>query len=318
MQTNYPLVELSPLPSLLPISPLMPRSKPKGGMNHAGWLLPLFAFVVAAIPISVHAFPPAPHHTIFGMVRDENGQALRIDGAKVIFYRSGVEVLREDIQAGRLLDQNYQIRLRMDMLRAGTRTYSGLAQNAGATFSIGVLLNDVVYYPIEMSTPRFIGQPGQRTRLDLTLGVDSDGDGIPDAWEQSQLYAAGFMPVNDAWDLSLLNRDGDFDGDGISNWQEYIAGTFATDPTDYLALRMIEAQGAHARLSFFSIYAKTYSVEVSSDLTTWTPVSLYLTDPDLPATAVAQASLVADTTAIVDIYAALNVGTKTFYRLKVR
>jgi len=28
----------------------------------------------------LHAFPPAPFHTIYGMVRDENGQALRADG----------------------------------------------------------------------------------------------------------------------------------------------------------------------------------------------------------------------------------------------
>jgi len=49
------------------------------------------------------------------------------------------------------------------------------------------------------------------------------------------------MPGQNGWDLSLLTRDGDFDGDGISNWQEYIAGTFATDPTDYLSLRVTEA-----------------------------------------------------------------------------
>jgi hypothetical protein len=153
------------------------------------------------------------------MVRDENGQALDVEGAQVVFYKSGVEVMRSDVQTTNLLDQNYQLRLRMDMQRPGTSSYTNLANTSGLSFSLGVILHDVVYYPIEMSAPRPLGKPGQRVRLDLTLGVDSDGDGIPDAWEQSQLYAGGVVPGDNGWDLSLLNRDGDFDGDGTSNWQ---------------------------------------------------------------------------------------------------
>ncbi len=314
----------------------MPRPQPLHGAPASACFGPAAVFRFAALaataltlalslaPTPLAAFPPAPFHTIFGMIRDEQGQTLRVDGAQIIFYRSGTEVLREPIKEGRLLDQNYQIRLRMDMLRPGTRSYTGLAHNSGSSFSIGILLHDVVYYPIEMSVTRNVGQPGQRTRLDLTLGVDSDGDGIPDAWEQSQLYAAGIYPVNDTWDLSQLNRDGDFDRDGLSNYQEYIAGTFATDATDYLALRLVEATGTCATLSFFSIYGKVYSVESSTDLQTWTAAPLYLTDPDdvsddSAPTPVSQASLQATSTAIVNIYAATATsGTRNFYRLKVR
>lgn|GEM_PF-4352921 len=39
--------------------------------------------ILGALPLLgalLHAFPPAPFHTIYGMVRDENGQALRADG----------------------------------------------------------------------------------------------------------------------------------------------------------------------------------------------------------------------------------------------
>lgn len=316
-----------PRPHLPHGAPAFPRIASALALRLATLVLAALSVALSLAPTPLAAFPPAPFHTIYGMIRDENGQTLRVEGAQVIFYRSGTEVLRETIQEGRLLDQNYQIRLRMDMLRPGTRTYTGVAHNSGSAFSIGILLHDVVYYPIEMSVTRNVGQPGQRTRLDLTLGVDSDGDGIPDAWEQSQLYAAGYYPVDDTWDLSLLDRDGDFDRDGLSNYQEYIAGTFATDATDYLALRLIEATGAHAQLSFFSIYGKVYSVESSTDLQTWTAAPLYLTDPDatsedpqvvLP-TPVSQASLQATSTAIINIYAATAAsGTRNFYRLKVR
>src|SRR6185503_5346912 len=49
-------------------------------------------------------------------------------------------------------------------------------------------------------------------------GGDTDGDGMPDAWE----IQYGLNPTNAA-DANL-----DLDGDGMSNRQEYIAGT---DPT---------------------------------------------------------------------------------------
>lgn len=264
------------------------------------------------------------------MVRDENGQALDVEGAQVVFYKNGVEVHRSDIQATDRLDQNYQLRLRMDMQRPGTLSYTSLANSPGLAFSLGVVLHDVVYYPIEMSTPRTLGKPGERIRLDLTLGIDADGDGIPDAWEQSQLYAGGILPGETGWDLSLLNRDGDFDGDGIPNWNEYIAGTFAADPTDYLALQIIAPLASHVQLRFFSIYGKVYSLESSTDLTTWTPATLYLSnpepppiDPELPPSLpfippAPQAALRSEATDFVDLYAPADASGRTFYRLKVR
>lgn len=300
----------------------MPFSQLNRWRSRTGWLLPLLGGLLA--PVSLHAFPPAPFHTLYGMVRDENGDVLRVEGAQVVFYKGAVEVLRQTIAEGALLDQNYQIRLRMDMQRPGTASYTSLANSSGAAFSLGVVLHDIVYYPIEMSAPRAVGKPGERIRLDLTLGVDSDGDGIPDAWEQSQLYAGGVMPGENGWDLSLLDRDGDFDRDGIPNWNEYIAGTFAADPTDYLALQIVEPLANHVRLRFFSIYGKVYSLESSTDLQTWTAASLYLRDPestdsdDVANPPAPQASLRAEATDFVDLYAPSSAGSRTFYRLKVR
>ena len=276
------------------------------------------------------------------MVRDENGQTLRVDGASVSFYRNTTVVLTETIRESAQLDQNYQIRLRMDMLRAGTQSYTDLANSTGTAFTLGIVLRNVVYYPIEMSTPHAIGKPGERVRLDLTLGADSDLDGIPDAWEQSQLHAAGKTPGANGWDLSLLDRYGDFDGDGISNWNEYLAGTYATDPTQFLSLRISAKFPASVRLTFFSIYGKKYSLETSPDLAEWSPASLYLSnpaedhdgsapddpddpkDPEFPADTfredappAAQTSLLAADTALVNIYATAGAGP-VFYRLKVR
>jgi len=43
---------------------------------------------------------------------------------------------------------------------------------------------------------------------------DSDGDGLPDEWERANGLVVG---VDDRW--------GDEDGDGVGNWEEYVAGT---------------------------------------------------------------------------------------------
>lgn len=302
----------------------------------AGLAVALFA----ASCLTLGAFPPAPFYTLHGMVRDENGQTLRVDGARVAFYRNTTELFSETIKESTQLDQNYQLRMRMDMLRAGTQSYSELANTTGTAFSLRVVMHDVPYLPIEMSSPRLIGKPGERTRLDLTLGVDSDGDGIPDAWEQSQLYAGGIAPGENGWDLSLLDRDGDFDRDGVSNWDEYIAGTFATDPTHFLAVRFSARFPDSVRLTFSSIYGRRYSLETTTDLVTWSPAPLYLSNPadpfggapntgeprplELPADKyrpdsppAAQPSLLATGTGLVNIYATAASGP-VFYRLKVR
>ena len=291
------------------------------------------AFAFAVLLSTSYAFPPAPFFTLYGTVRDEQGQMLRVGGAVVIFYKNGVEKLRQTILENTELDQNYQIRLRMDMQRGGTVSYSDLANEAGSSFSMAILIHNIAYQPIEMSITRTVGQSGQRVRLDLTLGVDSDGDGLPDAWEESQLFAAGVIPGLNGWDLSLITRNGDFDHDGISNYDEYVTGTFATDPTDYLSLRIVGKSASSAHLQFFSIYGKRYALETSSDLKTWSPASFYLSSPDPvpvdpsnfaapppPAPPIAQSSLQATSTGVTDIYAnpAADSARAFFYRLKVR
>lgn len=270
------------------------------------------------------AFPPAPFGTIHGMVRNEYGEALRVDGASVVFFQNGKEVHRTTIRPSELPNQNYQFRLRMDMQRPGTARYSDLAQNPGKAFTLAVEVNNVLYYPIEMSTPPAVGKPGERTRINLTLGVDANGDGLPDAWQQSQLYAADILPDENGWRYDLLGRNGDFDGDGITNHAEYIAGTYATDGTDFLALKIVEKQAASVRLKFRSIIGRTYTLETSPDMRTWSTVPLYATNPEPPdppagfTKPATQNRFEAQTTAPVEIFSDLQTSPKTFYRLIVR
>lgn len=88
-------------------------------------------------------------------------------------------------------------------------------------------------------------------------GVDLDGDGLGDLW--AAFYnATGLQPSNDD------------DGDGATNQEEEIAGT---DPLDRLSVFGTHAQlSSHGlRLSWMAHSGKRYQVELTDDLTTWSP-----------------------------------------------
>ena len=274
-------------------------------------LLALYYAITAA-----KAFPPAPFYTIYGDVRDENGVLIPGEGAAVLLYQNSKEILRQEITASGNKDYNYQLRMRIDMLRSSTTSYSSIALAIGSTYTLGVNVGGQVFYPIEVTHPPAVGSAADRKRLNLTLGVDLDGDGLPDAWEESQLYQAGY-PYGDGWDLSLIGRDGDLDHDGVSNWQEYLAGTYAGDSTSVLSLKIKEKLDDAVRLEFYAIYGKTYSIEVSENLKDWVKLDFTTTAPSAEAPAAAQSSLVSTTTGVMSIYAGTP-GSSVYYRLLAR
>lgn len=218
------------------------------------------------------AFPPAPGYTLYGMVRDQAGQTVTAQGAVVILLKGGVEVGRAPVNS-LVLDQSYELEMRIDQNRSGTTLYSAKAVESEGPFSLAVQMNGTMFYPIEVAGNLKAGKGGERVRLDLTLGEDKDHDGLPDVWEQWQLYQAGLFPDADGvWDLSLIDKAGDFDHDGRSNYQEYLAGTFAGDATEKFDLAIKEKTADSVRFEFFGITGKTYTIERSVDAQTWTRV----------------------------------------------
>ena len=220
-----------------------------------------FSFSILAVSTSL-AFPPAPSYTLFGIVRDQVGQTLDVEGAALILLKGTEEVGRTPISSLRI-DQNYEMKIRIDANRPSTQIYNVSAIAAGGLFNLAVEMNGSRFYPIEVSTGLLnAGKGGERVRLDLNLGADSDGDGLPDVWEQWQLYQAGHDPdENGVWDISLINRDGDFDKDGVSNWLEYIAGTFAGDATERFDLEIKEKAESYVSFEVYAITGKTYTIE---------------------------------------------------------
>jgi hypothetical protein len=87
--------------------------------------------------------------------------------------------------------------------------------------------------------------------FNVSVLADEDGDGLPDAWEQT------FFGSSTAGE-----RNGDQDGDGSLNWQEYVAGTDPINPSSYLHL---ETLGTNT-LRFDAAPNLTYAVDYTDNL----------------------------------------------------
>jgi hypothetical protein len=92
--------------------------------------------------------------------------------------------------------------------------------------------------------------PGQRNSSDE---LDSDGDGLPDAWET----AHGLDPHDARGDQGA---DGDPDGDQMTNLQEYRSGTHPRDASSYLHVESIRADQGRVILRFQAAAGITYSI----------------------------------------------------------
>lgn len=232
--------------------------------------LVLLAVLGPAVP-RLGAFPPAPHHLIEGVVRDAYGQPLHLPTARILLETvSGKQVTgRVAPEMGRGL--NYALIIPMD---AGVTAeeYRPTALQPLVPFRLKVQIGNTTYLPLEM-TANFatLGQPAQRTRLDLTLGEDSDGDGLPDAWELALIQQLGGRLT-----LADIRPEDDLDGDGLTNLQEYLAGTYAYDPAHGILLDLVRLQPGGATLEFTVVRGRTYTVLAGSDVTEWSPVSFQI------------------------------------------
>jgi hypothetical protein len=84
----------------------------------------------------------------------------------------------------------------------------------------------------------------------LTVLADADTDGLPDSWESA----------NNVQDPNL-----DKDGDGLTNGEEYLAGTDPSDPKSYLRVERISVSG-DVRIEFNALSNKTYSIQFKNSL----------------------------------------------------
>jgi hypothetical protein len=99
-----------------------------------------------------------------------------------------------------------------------------------------------------------------------------DSNGLPIAWELTYFGHTG------------VNPNADPDGDGMSNYEEYLAGTSPVDGNDYLAItsESFAAGGSSAALTWNSVATRYYTIEKTPSLSSpvWTDSGLGLITPD--------------------------------------
>src|SRR5207249_3851183 len=98
----------------------------------------------------------------------------------------------------------------------------------------------------------------------VLVSADSDGDGLPDAWE---LKVFG--------DLTTASATTDSDGDGLGDWAEYLTGTSPLDSRAGMTITPALMGSNGLTLNFPTVPGRTYRLQSSPDLTTWGDLTNY-------------------------------------------
>jgi len=122
---------------------------------------------------------------------------------------------------------------------------------------LGSLVLDVTSNRMDVTFIRDTGTtPDNFTLLKVNVGPgDSDGDGLPDAWELYYFY-----------DPTNAVATADEDGDGLDNLSEYVAGTRPRDSASTLSAQTSMLTNGTMYLVWPSITERTYSVVQSHNL----------------------------------------------------
>lgn len=212
-----------------------------------------------------------PSIIVYGVIRDSYGLRLSPNSASVSAFLGTNEVARTVIsmQPG---GANYRLEVNVaDPLTAGTNDVV-----PGSTVFVRVRMGNVIQPTI--GTNSFVAPGnGGTVNMNLILGVDSDGDGLPDSWEQMVIANSGGAINN----LSQVGSGRDLDGDGMPDNQEFFYGSFAFLPGDQLQMDGLTVH-PNGRLSFTlsPIPGIGYSVDMSPSVGTpaWAPCPASLTE----------------------------------------
>jgi len=222
------------------------------------WMVPAWVAV---------AFPPLPHHTVYGLVRDELGTPLTTAQGEVSLETLSGTTLTTMVVPGASAGINYRVEVPMD---AGLTSdaYLPTAMQPTAPFRIRVKLGNRSFVPMEMRVvaPQ-LGKPAESSRVDLTLGEDTDGDGLPDAWERAMIQSGRL-----AMSLSQFSPTNRINGNALTVMESYVAGTYAWDPKDGFRLDIHSMDPAGPVLRFMGLRGRSYTISGSDDLKAWAPL----------------------------------------------
>jgi hypothetical protein len=113
---------------------------------------------------------------------------------------------------------------------------------------------------------------GQIVILRTVLATaDNDGDRMPDSWEST--FFGNIFSAPQA----------DYDGDGISNLQEYLNDTDPTDRANTFRIQKISRKSGKVELRFYGMYGRLYQLEQAATVSgVWSNAGPVLRGQGLP------------------------------------
>lgn len=227
----------------------------------------LLLVFLLAVP-AVQAFPPAPNSLICGMVKDQLGTPLQNTGDTVILQTPSGAKAVGFVQPNLAVGINYAITVPMDT-GLSSKPYVTNALTASAPYLLYVVTGTTTNLPIEMTySNKLMGKPAQIIFQDLTLGTDTNGDGIPDEWEKVFLSQIGTN-----LSLASLNPNRVYAKDGRTLHQEFLLGNYPFNPSDHFSIRLVSRGHNTSTLAFTTMTGRTYTALGSADLQNWTPLT---------------------------------------------
>lgn len=147
---------------------------------------------------------------------------------------------------------------------SGSSDFTVSAQPASPVTSNGTTTVGITFDPsstgTKTATVSIVNNDANESPYQFAISgnTDADNDGLPDGWET--LY-------------NVTDPNADNDGDGMSNRDEFIAGTLPRDGTSVFRIKSIVSDANGCEVSFDSLTGRVYRVESRDNFTdTWTLV----------------------------------------------
>lgn len=125
--------------------------------------------------------------------------------------------------------------------------------------------NGQVFHGLVAAGDATVGAPGEVKKLAISLGTDRNGNRVPDEYEedcQFLLWFAGKSVVD-------YEPEEDWDGDGVKNFDEFVAGTNPVDADDKFSVRQMASEAGmedYVKLEFAVNQGRAYLLEATSAL----------------------------------------------------
>jgi hypothetical protein len=223
------------------------------------------------LPVAVEAGGacfPVGTHVVKGSVRgyDENGRNVVLPASRGISIRAvnsnGVVIAESKVRNASAGGVNFALRIPL----------SSVATDSSC--AVGDRLECVLVEPSGLmvgSEALTVG--GAREAQSVTLRLVDVKQYVSEDGTRTNEVAKAYVEAIQAWMADEAAFGGkeydpfaDYDGDGRSNYAEYLAGTNPFDRSDFLAVRSIAMEGGKAALSFEYVGGHVYGVRAARDL----------------------------------------------------